>query len=114
MTSVDPASQRQLAETVAEVIVCGAERVEVRQAVEALRDRGFSRLLCEGGPTLLRQLAAAGLLDELCLTVSPFLAGGGAGRIFGGQPLDKPLETRLTQLLEDQGWLFSRYDVLNP
>jgi riboflavin biosynthesis pyrimidine reductase len=109
-----PESQRQLAGTLADVVVCGVQRVDVGLAVAALHDRGFRRLLCEGGPTLLRQLVGAGLLDEVCLTVSPYLAGGGAGRILGGQPLDRPVVARLTQLLEDGGWLFSRYAVERP
>ncbi len=43
----------------------------------AARDRGASRVLTEGGPRLLGQLAAEGLLDELFLTISPVLAGRG-------------------------------------
>ena len=38
-----------------------------------LRARGIERLLCEGGPTLNRALLAAGLLDELFLTLSPLV-----------------------------------------
>lgn len=34
-------------------------------------------VLTEGGPRLLGQLAADGLLDELFLTISPVLAGRG-------------------------------------
>jgi len=33
---------------------------------------------CEGGPTLLATLVAEGLLDELCLTISPMLLGTGS------------------------------------
>ena len=44
-------------------------------------------MLAEGGPTLNGQLAAAGLLDELCLTVSPLLAGGDAKRVLAGPAL---------------------------
>jgi riboflavin biosynthesis pyrimidine reductase len=43
----------------------------------AARDRGGSMVLTEGGPRLLGQLAAGGLLDELFLTISPVLAGRG-------------------------------------
>ena len=39
--------------------------------VRALRERGLGRILCEGGPTLFAGLVADGLLDELCLTISP-------------------------------------------
>ena len=38
----------------------------------------MATVLTEGGPTLLDELVAAGLLDELCLTLTP---------VFGGDPL---------------------------
>ncbi len=43
----------------------------------AVRARDGSMILTEGGPRLLGQLAAGGLLDELFLTISPVLAGRG-------------------------------------
>lgn len=45
--------------------------------LSAVRDHGGSAVLTEGGPHLLGRLAAAGLPDELFLTVSPVLAGRG-------------------------------------
>ena len=68
----------------------------------------MSRVLCEGGPHLLGDIAAAGLLDELCLSVSPTLAGPGASRVIAGQPSPaRPLA--LKHVLEDDGFLFFRY-----
>jgi riboflavin biosynthesis pyrimidine reductase len=49
--------------------------LDPRAAVALLRDRGHSLVLTEGGPTLFGSLVAAGLVDELFLTVSPLLAG---------------------------------------
>ena len=69
------------------MIVAGTDRVSASQAVGALAGLGHARILTEGGPALLAQIAAAGLLDELCLTISPVLAGGQARRILaGGRP----------------------------
>jgi len=53
----------------------GGERVDAGAAVAALRERGHSRILSEGGPSLFGSLLEAGLVDELFLTVSPLLAG---------------------------------------
>jgi riboflavin biosynthesis pyrimidine reductase len=53
--------------------------LDVARAVEALRARGDEVILCEGGPTVFGALAAAGLVDDLFLTLSPLLAGRGAG-----------------------------------
>ena len=48
-----------------------------RGAWRELHARGATQLLCEGGPHLFGALIAADLVDELCLTVSPLLVGGG-------------------------------------
>lgn len=97
---------------VADVEVCGDGSVDLVQALEALRRRGLADVLCEGGPSLLGQLAAAGLLDELCLTVVPTLEGSAAaGRALGGPPLPAPLPLTLGHLLEDEGTLLTRWLV---
>src|ERR1700751_386897 len=80
------ADLRAQAAKVADVIVAGEETVDLAEALDALEKRGLSRVLCEGGPHLLGDLKAAGLLDELCLSLSPTLAGPGASRIIAGEP----------------------------
>jgi len=61
--------------SVADVVACGDERVDLTRALSALSSRGLTRIHCEGGPTLLGDLAGADLLDELILTVTPTLLG---------------------------------------
>jgi riboflavin biosynthesis pyrimidine reductase len=107
-----PVASRDRAAEVADVIVAGEDEVDLAGALKALADRGLSRVLCEGGPHLLGDLAAAGLLDELCLTLSPTLAGPGAGRIIAGTGLDAARPMRLGHLLTtDDSFLYSRYVV---
>lgn len=106
-TSAAPAARLARAAEVAEVVVAGEDRVEPRLAVQALHERGLGRILCEGGPALNGQLAAAGLVDEVCLTVSPLLLGGDARRILDGAAA--PTELSLAQVLEEDGFLFCRY-----
>ncbi|QOV43604.1 pyrimidine reductase family protein [Streptomyces chromofuscus] len=94
----------------ARVVVAGdGVGVEPARAVRALAELGHTRLLTEGGPRLLGQLVAAGVLDELCLTVSPMLTAGGAQRIAGGPSVAVPQRFELASLLEEAGFLFSRY-----
>jgi riboflavin biosynthesis pyrimidine reductase len=102
-----PADRRALLAEVAEVVVAGDESVDVSAAIDALVSRGLRRLLCEGGPTLLASIAAAGRLDELCLTIAPCLVGGESRRILCGTPVDDKL--RLEHLLEEDGTLFARH-----
>jgi len=49
--------------------------LDVAAAFDRLRDRGHAFVLTEGGPHALGSQLAAGLVDELFLTVSPLLAG---------------------------------------
>jgi riboflavin biosynthesis pyrimidine reductase len=98
---------------VADVVVCGEQDVDLSLARAELVSRGLSRILCEGGPTLFGDLALSGNVDELCLSVSPLLAGPGSGRVTGGLPWPvgaRPLQ--LIGLLEEESALFCRYRVL--
>lgn len=103
----DPSARRRL-EAVADVVVAGEEAVDLPAAIGALRDRGLPRILCEGGPSLLTDLVAASLLDELCLTVSPVLVGGDATRVVTG-PAVHPAPLRLASALSERDALLLRY-----
>lgn len=96
---------------VAEVVMCGAARVDLQRALDELAGRGLQRVLCEGGPTLNGQLLEAGLVDELFLTVAPLLVGGSAARIVSGLAAS-PAKLQLKELREHRGELLARYAVL--
>jgi len=66
-------------------------------------------VLCEGGPTLLNSLISAGLVDEMCVTISPLIAGPQRLHLSGGDPFEQPLRFRLDGLLEGDGMLLARY-----
>jgi riboflavin biosynthesis pyrimidine reductase len=94
----------------ADVIVCGDEHIDFGEARRQLAARGLTRVLCEGGPTLLAQLIDDGELDELCLSITPLLMGPAAGRIVAGQPRPAvPRGVDVHGLLEEDGALFVRY-----
>lgn len=102
----EAAARERLGE-VADVLVAGSDDVDLPYACALLSDRGLRRVLCEGGPRLLGAVVAAGLLDELCLTLSPKAVGGAGTRIVHGPDLD--VGFRLAHLLEDDGVLLARY-----
>ncbi|WP_026251963.1 pyrimidine reductase family protein [Streptomyces sp. PsTaAH-124] len=94
----------------ARVVIAGdGAGVDPARAVRALAGLGHTRLLTEGGPRLLGQMVASGALDELCLTVAPMLTAGDAQRIAGGPSVAVPHRFVLASLLEEEGFLFSRY-----
>ena len=104
-----PAGARAAVAEVADVILAGEGSVDLAAAVAALAGRGWTRLLSEGGPHLLGQLAAGGLLDELCLSLAPLITGGDAPRIVQGAQMPDVQRMRLVSLIEQKGFLFARY-----
>jgi riboflavin biosynthesis pyrimidine reductase len=108
-----PADRRAELARHADVIVAGDKTVDLQAAAGALAERGHRRLLAEGGPHLLAQFLETGLLDELCLTIGPLMAGPGAPRIVTGapgtDPVATPLPLTLAHVLEDDGFLLCRY-----
>lgn len=103
--------QVELASKTADVIIAGDDEVPATAIVDKLAELGHRKILIEGGPTLLAQLNAAGVLDELCVTISPLTEGGGAGRMMVSKSSDQPVprDFELRVLLEDDGFLLARY-----
>lgn len=62
----------------------------------------------EGGASLNALLADADLIDELNLTLSPQIVGGNGARVTAGAA-DLGHSMRLEHVLEDDGFLFTRY-----
>ncbi len=96
----------------AELEVVRLEHLSPDAAMRDLRARGVRALLCEGGPRLNRSLLAAGLVDELFLTLAPMLAGNAvAPRIVEGRDLDSPVGLALEWVLRHDDELYLRYRI---
>lgn len=80
-------------------------------AVAALRAAGMSRVLSEGGPSVLGTLIGAGVVDELFLTLSPTLVGGEGPRILHTPAYEAPIDLRLLDVLGAGDEVFLRYRV---
>ena len=94
--------------TPVEVVRAPDGRVDLAAALRTLREEhGVRAVLCEGGPHLHSQLQAAGLADELFLTIAPKLVGGGSTILEGALPAVAELE--LLWLLQEGSELFTRY-----
>ncbi|MEC3953845.1 pyrimidine reductase family protein [Nocardia sp. CDC153] len=103
-------NKKRLIDAGAEVIVAGENLCtaqSIRAGLESLRLR---RVLCEGGPSLFGELIADRGVDDLCLTVSPQLVGGSAGRI-AVSPLALPTPMVPRHLLLDtDGTILTRWE----
>lgn len=111
-----PAERRAaVADAGADLVVAGTDKVDLRTTLAALEARGLRRIGCEGGPTLFGSLIEQDLVDELCLTVSPLLAGGDASRIATGPQIEQPRNMRLSSVLHaDESLLLLRYERNSP
>ncbi|MCW2132771.1 pyrimidine reductase family protein [Arthrobacter sp. VKM Ac-2550] len=108
------AGRRRALEEVADVVDAGDQRVEPVRIVEILTSRGLTQIHSEGGPTLLGSFEAAGLVDELCLTMSPILAGGTGKRVADHVAEHAPQAMRLAHILESDSMLLLRYLSVAP
>lgn len=91
-----------------ETVRAGRGDVDLATALTELRRRlGVSFVHAEGGPRLNGALAAADLVDEWNVTISPAVVGGAGPRLTDGAPeLDERF--RLAHVLEDEGFVFLR------
>jgi riboflavin biosynthesis pyrimidine reductase len=94
----------------ATVVVAGEREVDLRLAVDALAGHGLRRVDSEGGAQLFGALLAAGVVDELRLTVSPTLVSGVAGRIATGVEIE-PARLELLSVVAESDTLMVRYGV---
>ena len=106
-----PADIPLFADPQARPVVLTGEDAEPRRALRRVREEhGVATVLCEGGPALNAALLAAGVVDELFLTVSPLLAATADPlTIVGDAGLGAAIPLELVWLLEDGGTLFCRY-----
>lgn len=86
------------------------EGIDLAESLDWLATQGLHRVLCEGGPTLHRDLLAEGLVDELSLTLAPVAVGGAGLRSTRGAAIEPVATFELElSLYADDGALFTRY-----
>src|SRR5437773_4571859 len=72
-----PRRTRQQLRQKATLYLSQARRIDLRWVLQKLRyDFKVKYVACEGGPALFRSLLEQGLVDQLNLTIAPFLFGG--------------------------------------
>lgn len=103
-----PQSRREALSKVADVVLAGDEELDVKLLLAELAQRGMHQIHSEGGPTLLGSFQGADVVDELALTLSPFLVGGPAGRI-SRTPGQHQQGMALAHILREDSMLFLRY-----
>jgi riboflavin biosynthesis pyrimidine reductase len=107
-------SDREPPQCEAQLIVerLAGDELDLAVGVERLRTaHGVRAMLHEGGPTLLAAMLAPGLVDELFLTVSPMLVGGGEPAVVEGVAFEQPRRLEVLSVLAHESYLFLRYAI---
>jgi riboflavin biosynthesis pyrimidine reductase len=94
-----------------------SDAVAPRAVLEILRERGYERILTEGGPGLMGSMLKASVIDQLFLTISPRFVGGGAGRhplTDEADLLDRNPRAQVLGARRGGDYLFLRYELPRP
>ena len=59
-----------------QIIVCGKRRINIKKLLIALRKQGIKKILIEGGGETNWSFVKENLVDEVIITVTPYLVGG--------------------------------------
>jgi riboflavin biosynthesis pyrimidine reductase len=93
----------------ADLLIAGDTAVDIGAAITTLQAGGMRRILCEGGPTLLDELVANDLVDEMCLTISPTLAASATMDRPGAHALTAPTRLALGHVVTVEDYVYLRY-----
>jgi 2,5-diamino-6-(ribosylamino)-4(3H)-pyrimidinone 5'-phosphate reductase len=111
----DPQKVRAIKDKGAEIMVCGAGRVDLGLMMETLFKRGVRRLMVEGGPTLIWLLIQKRMIDHVILIQIPYIIGGDSTPSLVGGPgvdsIEQVISTDLTDFYKVGNHLITEYDV---
>jgi 2,5-diamino-6-(ribosylamino)-4(3H)-pyrimidinone 5'-phosphate reductase len=107
-TQTDPVQVEWLFEQGVQVYVMGERQVDLKGALQCLKEQGIHRLLVEGGGTLNEELLKQNLVDEIRVYIAPMIFGGAESPTFAsGAGLESqsaiPLEQTGVEKLADGG-----------
>lgn len=109
VTTEQTASSRPELADLGDMVTAGEAEVDPATMISALGDAGLRRVLCEGGPFLLSTLVDADLVDDMCLTVAPYLTGLQPTTPQPTSSLAAPTRLELRHVLTRNNLLYLRY-----
>jgi riboflavin biosynthesis pyrimidine reductase len=102
-----PDEQMQVAQANADVMVLPGLDDDPGVMITALNERGLLRVVCEGGARLLGSLVEVDAVQEFDVAISPILMS--SGQVLLDAQLEQPKHLRLSHVIEDEGFIFTRY-----
>ncbi|AJI79093.1 dihydrofolate reductase family protein [Corynebacterium singulare] len=101
------AEAQQLEAAGAELVSTGTG--SVTEAIAALRERGATRISCEGGPSIYSAFIESGLLDKLYLTIDPHISPSVEKPVVDGTATSPALRLELENATPVDSTVFLRY-----
>ena len=87
---ITKSNRQRLEEFPVEIIVTGERSVNIKSLLKKLSEKKITTILVEGGGTVNWEFIRQNLFDELIITISPFVTGGGNSISFvQGEGFDK-------------------------
>ena len=87
---ITKSNRQRLEEFPVEIIVTGERSVNIKSLLKKLLEKKIATILVEGGGTVNWEFIRQNLFDELIITISPFVTGGGNSISFvQGEGFDK-------------------------
>ncbi|WP_072801956.1 pyrimidine reductase family protein [Rhodococcoides yunnanense] len=108
-TSAPADARRRLQNAGASVFALKTDAVFASGVSEILDSAGHRRILLEGGPGLFGTFLDDDAVDEVCLTTSPVVVGGSAGRISRSSTASLHAMKRAHVIADDDGTVLTRW-----
>jgi 2,5-diamino-6-(ribosylamino)-4(3H)-pyrimidinone 5'-phosphate reductase len=94
-----------------EIIRCGKNKIDLKKLLEILEKKGIKRIIVEGGGTTNWYFFKEKLVDEIILTVTPYVIGGSTAiSLVGGDGFEEiPNSFKLKKIVKIQNEIVLRY-----
>jgi len=99
-----------------DVIICGKKQVDIKKLVLILYKRKIKKILLEGGGTLNLSFLKNNLIDEIIVTITPFVLGSeNSINLFEGsiKRIKKLSSLKLKKIQKNNNEIILNYKILN-
>ena len=98
-----------------EIIVCGKNSVDIPKLLGILLKKGIKKILLEGGGTVNWSFVKKNLIDEVIVTLAPYIVGGkntvSLVEGIGFKNLDKSIKLKLKKIQKNKNELVLFYKI---
>lgn len=71
-----PRNVKKFTEKGVQVVICGKKKIDIKKLLKILGDKGIKKIVVEGGGTTNWYFFKEKLVDEIIVTITPYILGG--------------------------------------